>query len=113
MLQLKEKRASACPYLPTRYIIPSDLPHEKTGIQAGGIFVDQSATEFFTDLFTRGGLDLEDVKEYTDEAGKAFEAEAKKAFSDPRGEEVSLKVANHKTTERSVGIRRGILNVSW
>lgn len=82
-----------------------------SGVQAGAIFVDQSATEYFNTLFSSAGLDAEDIKEYTDEAVKSFETEAKKAFNGESGDDVSIKVAGHKVTERSVNIRRGILTL--
>lgn len=82
------------------------------GVQAGAIFVNQTAMEYFEMLFQSAGFDKEDLHAYTQEAVDSFEAEGKKAFEGPNQEDISVKVGGHRLTERAVNIRRGIMAVT-
>lgn len=82
------------------------------GVQAGAIFVNQSATEYLNRLFLSAGLKQDDVDEYTREGIESFESEVKKAFEGAHEEDVSLQVGWHKFTEKSIGVKRGILTIA-
>lgn len=81
------------------------------GVQAGAIFVDQTAQQYFEKLFLDAGTDAEDVKAYVEEALESFEAEGKKAFEGPDGEELCARVGGHKFNDSKLGVRRGVLAV--
>lgn len=92
VLELKEKKASAC-------------------VQAGAIFVNQTAIEYFDTLFQSAGFDKEDLAAYTQEAVDSFESEGKRAFEGPDQDDVSIKVGGHRFTDKSINVRRGILSI--
>jgi hypothetical protein len=92
VLELKEVRSSAC-------------------VQAGAIFVNQTAEEFFRSQFTAGGFDEDDLKVYIQDALNSFETEGKRGFEGSDQVDVSIKVGGHKLTEKSMGIRRGVMTI--
>jgi hypothetical protein len=83
-----------------------------SGVQAGAIFVNQSATSYFKTLFSTAGLDDDDVKEYTAEAIESFESE-KKHFEGPHQDDIGISVGGHRFSDKSIGVRRGLMNMSW
>ncbi|KDQ12464.1 hypothetical protein BOTBODRAFT_34432 [Botryobasidium botryosum FD-172 SS1] len=87
LLRLEEKRASAC-------------------VQAGAIFVNQSAKEYLFELFSKSDLDEETAAEYISEALESFETDAKKSFRDA-SEEKTLSVGGRKFTSAELNVRRG------
>jgi hypothetical protein len=92
-LDLKEKRASDC-------------------VQAGAIFVDQTARNYFRGLFSSTSHQGRDLDELVQEAVESFETEAKRSFEGSHQTEMFIKVGGPRFTERSIGVRRGILELS-
>lgn len=76
------------------------------GVQAGAIFVDQTAKAHFAQVFSAANLNADVTREYIDQALKSFELEAKKSFKGAEDESI-VKVGGSRLTERSLGIRRG------
>jgi len=91
LIRLKEKRASAC-------------------VQAGAIFVNQSAEEFFRQSFTKAKLDKETIAEYTEEAIESFEIEAKRTFKSET-EDKLVNVGGRKFTNTQLNVRRGTMTL--
>jgi hypothetical protein len=81
------------------------------GIQAGGIFVDKSASQFFRKKFYDGNLDPDQVTELIEHACQKFIAEVKPSFEDHTGNFV-IAVADRLFSNEMVGIERGYLNLS-
>jgi hypothetical protein len=81
------------------------------GVQAGAIFVNTTAKAYFKELFASAKLEPDDIEDYAEEAVDSFEAEGKKTFEGPRQDNVSIKVGDHRFTQRAIGIRRGILTL--
>jgi hypothetical protein len=92
VLELKEKRTSAC-------------------VQAGAIFVNQSAAHFFTGLFRTLDFEEEDLKSYIQEATESFESESKRSFESADQGEISIRVGDRRFTERAINVRRGIMTI--
>jgi hypothetical protein len=82
-----------------------------TGIQAGAIFINQSASAYFSTLFSTG-LKGSDLEEYTQEAVESFEWEAKKAFDGPAGKDMTIEVGGRNFTDKSIGVHRGTMNLT-
>jgi hypothetical protein len=77
-----------------------------SGIQAGGIFVDQSATEYFQKKFYDGDLDPDEVTEFMETAKQKFISEVKPSFVNP-SEDFLLSIADRHFSNPVVGIERG------
>ncbi|KDQ09315.1 hypothetical protein BOTBODRAFT_37228 [Botryobasidium botryosum FD-172 SS1] len=92
VLRLKEKQASAC-------------------VQAGGIFVNQTAADYFTRTFRAAGLTDDEIESYVADALLSFEYDAKKAFKDT-AEERDISIGGSRFTDRRIGVRRGSLSIS-
>ncbi|KAG9103543.1 hypothetical protein FRC06_010028 [Ceratobasidium sp. 370] len=97
MLKLEEARASAC-------------------VQAGAIYVDAAAREYFKRVLTDeskkdapkkdGAVNAEDVEEYTTRGVKDFEMVAKRTFRDT-AEEKAIEIAGTRFNNPSIRTRRG------
>ncbi|KDQ12452.1 hypothetical protein BOTBODRAFT_146678 [Botryobasidium botryosum FD-172 SS1] len=92
LIRLKEKRASAL----------------STGVQAGAIFVNKIAEEYFTQTFTEAGMDEETVSDFVTAAMGSFEMETKRRFQDPTESKI-ISVARRKFSNTSLNICRGAL----
>jgi hypothetical protein len=81
-------------------------------VQAGAIFIDQMAREYFRGIFQDTlGLEGEDLKEHLSDAVASFESETKKSFKDSKGEK-SIKVGGYKFNNAKLGIKRGKMVLS-
>eukprot|EP00918_Siedleckia_nematoides_P076137 GHVU01166531.1.p1 GENE.GHVU01166531.1~~GHVU01166531.1.p1 ORF type:complete len:546 (+),score=50.24 GHVU01166531.1:96-1640(+) len=89
VLKLKEKRASGC-------------------VQAGAIFVNQSAKAYFSRIFSNAELDEEDVQAYTEEAVESFEDDAKKGFVDS-SKDYHISVGGRGFTDPKLRVRKGLM----
>ncbi|KDQ18318.1 hypothetical protein BOTBODRAFT_28735 [Botryobasidium botryosum FD-172 SS1] len=92
LIRLKEKRASAC-------------------VQAGAIFVNKTAEEYFAQAFTGAGLDEETVSEFVAAAMDSFEMETKRRFKDP-GETKIISVGGRKFSNMDLNVRRGAMTMN-
>jgi hypothetical protein len=101
--------------LPVSLRITHSLPNFSTlfkiGIQAGGIFVDQSASEFFRKKFYDGDLDPDQVSEYSQTAMEKFITEVKPSFKDASGDHL-VAIADRQFTHPRVGVERGYMTLS-
>ncbi|KDQ12455.1 hypothetical protein BOTBODRAFT_134607 [Botryobasidium botryosum FD-172 SS1] len=91
LIRLKEKRASAC-------------------VQAGAIFVNKTAEEYFTQAFTDAGLDEETVSEFVAAAMDSFEMETKRRFKDPAETKI-ISVGGRKFSNTDLNVRRGAMTI--
>ncbi|KDQ12473.1 hypothetical protein BOTBODRAFT_176413 [Botryobasidium botryosum FD-172 SS1] len=91
VLRLQEVRASAC-------------------VQAGAIFVNQSAEKHFSRIFNGAQLDPEDVEAYVEEAIECFENDVKKSFQDPT-KDCLIKVGDRKFNDDKLGVRKGYMTL--
>lgn len=80
-------------------------------MQAGAIFVNQTALVYFDGLFQSVGYSTGDVQAYSQEAVESFEAEGKKGFEGADNGDVGIKVGNRKLTEKELNIRRGLMSI--
>jgi len=80
------------------------------GIQAGGIFVDRSATQYFRKKFYDGNLNPDEVAEYVGMALYKFISEVKPSFVDPSGDHL-IAIADRRLSNPLVGIERGYLTL--
>lgn len=81
-----------------------------SGVQAGAIFVNQSAEEYFTSEFTKAGLDKDTIAEYVLEAMESFEQEAKRTFDNGNADKL-VNVGGRKFTNAQLGVRRGTMTI--
>ena len=88
-LKLREVKPSAC-------------------IQAGGIFVNKAAEEYFQRAFSNPAAKLPDdeVKDFVKKATDDFETNAKKAFKDLTSKG-SIDIGQSRYTNTAVGVKRG------
>ncbi|KDQ12466.1 hypothetical protein BOTBODRAFT_34434 [Botryobasidium botryosum FD-172 SS1] len=91
LIRLKEKRTSDC-------------------VQAGAIFVNQSAEEHFTLAFTDAGLDADTITEYITDALESFETDAKRTFKSATEDKI-INVGGRKFTNAQLGVRRGAMTM--
>jgi hypothetical protein len=111
MLELEEKKASACKthktccYIPTKSILC-------LGVQAGGVFVDGEFEQHLTRILNRiDSIDDEERSEYIQKAVKDFESVAKKEFEDAgRPYRVDLG-SGKKFKHEEFGISRGVISL--
>ncbi|KDQ12481.1 hypothetical protein BOTBODRAFT_161662 [Botryobasidium botryosum FD-172 SS1] len=89
ILKLKEKRASAC-------------------VQAGAIFVNETAKKYFSAAFREAELD--DPETYVKEAVRSFEEEAKKSFRDASSDQ-RISVGGRKFTNEELKVRKGTMTL--
>lgn len=80
------------------------------GVQAGAIFVNISAEQHFTKVFTEAGLDEETVVDYTKEALESFETDAKRTFRNA-SENKLVNVGGRKFTNPDINVRRGAMTL--
>lgn len=109
------------PQRETRFCMYVNLPlHQlnlilscvSTGIQAGAIFVDQTAKDFFEARFDSTTLGKEDMKAFIQESVESFEQEGKRNFTGSDDGDVRVKVGGHRLNEKEIGIRRGIMTLT-
>lgn len=81
------------------------------GVQAGAIFVDQTAELYLRRLFESAGLSLGSVDEYVSEGMNDFEAKAKRIFGDATSE-IQVKVGGIRLKLENPLVRRGQLKLS-
>ena len=88
-LKLRELKPSAC-------------------VQAGGIFVNKAAEEYFQRAFSNPAASLPDdeIKDCVKKATDDFESNAKKAFSDVTSKG-SIDIGQSRYTNVAVGVKRG------
>lgn len=110
-LELQEKRASACRSFDCRICHRLILAYI-TGVQSGAIFVNQSATEHFKLLLSSVGLEGAELNAHADEAVEPFETDGKKTFDGVHQNGISIKVGGFRFTEKSINVRRGIMDLS-
>lgn len=84
---------------------------DPAGIQAGAIFVNQSARKYFSRIFSSTKLDEEDVTAYTEEAIESFEEDAKKSFFDS-AKDYHISVGGRTYTDESLRVRRGLMTIT-
>ncbi|KAF8328516.1 uncharacterized protein EI90DRAFT_2974277 [Cantharellus anzutake] len=90
-LQLREAKPSAC-------------------IQAGGIFVNKAAEEYFRRVFSNPEASLrpDEIKDFVQHAVDDFEANAKKAFQDKdMTSKGSVDIGQSRYTNPTFGVKRG------
>jgi hypothetical protein len=68
--------------------------------------------EYFKTLFSSGGFGDEDSKAYAQAAVESFESDVKRRFEGAHQSSVLVKVGDHKMVNESIGIRRGMLQVT-
>ena len=92
-LKLREVKPSAC-------------------IQAGGVFVNKAAEEYFQRAFSNPAAKLPDdeIKDFVKTATYDFETNAKKAFNDVTNKG-SIDIGQSRYTNAAVGVRRGRMTV--
>jgi hypothetical protein len=95
----------------TLYLLSEPTIVRFPGVQAGAIFVNQSAGEYFRVLFSSIGLEAEEVETLVNEALESFEGEGKRAFASASQDDTSLKAGGFRFTEKSINVRRGVLTV--
>jgi hypothetical protein len=110
-LALREKRDSACQSdkcsscdILTKSLIA-------LGIQAGGIFVDQSATAYFEQKLYDSDLDPDQVSGYLGTATEKFITEIKPSFKDTIDDHL-LAVADRQFSNVKAGIERGYMTLT-
>jgi hypothetical protein len=110
-LTLRERRDSACGSLKyslldvfTSYVVT-------LGIQAGGIFVDRSAAEYFQKKFYDADLDPDQVTELMYTATQKFMTEVKPSFRDNSGDQL-IAVADRHFSSPLIGIDRGYMTLT-
>ena len=81
------------------------------GIQAGGIFVDQSAAEYFRKKFYDAGLNPDEVSEYLKTATHKFNTEVKLSFEDQSGDHL-IALADRHASNPLLGLERGYVTLS-
>jgi hypothetical protein len=108
-LQLREKRDSACSSLYHFLRVPLTLYLVALGIQAGGIFVDQSASKYFQEGFYNVNLDPDQVTKLVETARENFIKEVKPSFKD--GDHL-LAVADERFSNELAGIEDGLLTLT-
>jgi hypothetical protein len=86
------------------------ISHVVLGIQAGGIFVDRSASQYFRKRFYDGDLNPDQVTELIDTALEKFITEVKPSFEDS-SEEHLIAVADRQFSNSMVGIERGCMTL--
>jgi hypothetical protein len=82
-----------------------------SGIQAGGIFVDRSASQHFQKKFYDGDINPDQVKEYVEVAMQKFVTEVKPSFEN-RSEDHLIAVADRHFSSAVLGIERGYMTLS-
>ncbi|CAE6499636.1 unnamed protein product [Rhizoctonia solani] len=87
ILRIEEKRASAC-------------------VQAGAIFVDLQAEGYLRRILQVGGLNQDDIVEYTSAGVKDFESGAKRVFKDEISDQ-SVVIAHTRFNYAAIRARRG------
>ncbi|CAE6336881.1 unnamed protein product [Rhizoctonia solani] len=87
MLELREKKASAC-------------------IQAGGVFVDIECEKYLTKLLSVANLNEEDLQEYLANGLRDFEAGAKQEFGSADGTHY-INFNDPRFSKETIGIKRG------
>ncbi|CAE6432312.1 unnamed protein product [Rhizoctonia solani] len=92
VLELKEKRTSAC-------------------VQAGAIFVDFEVEKFLQRSLADAGLDQVQVADYVKAGVKDFEYHAKRAFNG-RTDGQSITVTGFHFNNPAIGVRRGRMTIS-
>ena len=80
------------------------------GVQAGAIFVNQSAEDHFKQAFTSVGLDAETVKEYVAAAIESFEVDAKRTFKNTIDNKI-ISVGGRRFTDEDLNVRRGSMTM--
>ena len=114
LIRLREKRASACEPFLAAIFLPSFLTSFlfllSLGVQAGAIFVNQSAEDHFKQAFTNVGLDAETVKEYVAIAIESFEVDAKRTFKNTTDSKV-ISVGGRRFTNADLNVRRGSMTM--
>ena len=81
------------------------------GIQAGGIFVDKTASDFFIKRLYDGGLDPDQVKEYLETATQKFITEVKPSFENPTEKQL-IAVADRTVSSAEANIERGYMTLT-
>jgi hypothetical protein len=82
-----------------------------SGIQAGGIFVDRSAEQYFRKKFYDGDLNPDQVSECIAQALDKFVEEVKPAFQDRSGDHL-IAVADRRFSDQYMDIERGFMTLS-
>ena len=78
------------------------------GIQAGGVFVDRFAMQYFRKKLYDGNLNPDEVAEYVGIAMDKFISEVKPSFMDPSGDHL-IAIADRHLSNPLAGIERGYL----
>ncbi|KAF8713398.1 ATP binding, partial [Rhizoctonia solani] len=86
-IRLEETRASDC-------------------VQAGALFIDQSAEKYLRKVLHEAGLAQEDVDEYATKGTKDFELHSKRAFKDVTTDQ-SIEIAGTRFNNTAIRARRG------
>lgn len=79
------------------------------GVQAGAIYVDQSALEYFEELFKSADISKDDAWLYTRSAAKYFD---KTTFEGPEQSDMRVRVGDAKLKMESPPIKMGNLKLS-
>jgi hypothetical protein len=82
-----------------------------SGVQAGAIFVNQTAAEYFTKTFSSAGIEGPELRRYTQEALDAFEPDCKRRFRDIFQDDWIIEAGGHRFTNKSIGVSRGRMAV--
>jgi hypothetical protein len=80
-----------------------------SGVQAGGIFVNEAAEEFVAAELRRGKVAEQDTTPMR-EIKEQFEL-SKKNFSDPEQDELTLRVGMGRMNISQINVERGILTL--
>jgi hypothetical protein len=82
------------------------------GIQAGGIFVDQSAVEYLRKRLYDGDLDPDQVTKLLEMATQKFITEIKPSFEESRSGDQLIAVADRHFSNPIVGIESGYMTLT-
>jgi hypothetical protein len=83
----------------------------KLGIQAGGIFVDRAANEYFRKRLYDGNINPDEVDEYLKTAVDKFITEVKPSFENNSGDHL-IAVADRHYSNSIIGIERGYMTLT-
>jgi hypothetical protein len=82
-------------------------------VQAGAIFVNQTFEEYLHALFTSAKLSAEESEDYLQDALESFETGTKRVFDGSDHQDLSIQIGGRRFVNRSIGVRRGIMEPSW
>lgn len=80
--------------------------------EAGAIFINQAAAEYFTESFSSAGIEGVELRKYIQEALDAFELDCERRFRDILQDDWIIEVGGHGFTDKSIGVSQGRMTLS-